>query len=259
MNPYNNQQPPPPHRLHQPEGNNNGMESNFPQHTQAPLPYPGYPTYNLPNLNYSPSNPPFDQPYPRTHPTHQYPPNTSPPYDRYPYAPNIPSRHGPSLQTPGPRRRESENERHGMGSVPAGSRPAPEAPEPRMGQYMAYNQQSPYEWPIPGSSQRDRQPRSKPPNEQGADSNDLRETVPSRPGSPTKPIPLKTEIDDDEDEEKMDHRKRKRNRTIRSCVPCHNHKRKVRFGSAILALNETRVDPSATGNDLVDGVRRSAW
>ncbi|WVQ80822.1 hypothetical protein IAT38_002929 [Cryptococcus sp. DSM 104549] len=27
-------------------------------------------------------------------------------------------------------------------------------------------------------------------------------------------------------EEKMDHRKRKRNRTIRSCVPCHNHKRK---------------------------------
>ncbi|ORX35799.1 fungal-specific transcription factor domain-domain-containing protein [Kockovaella imperatae] len=29
-----------------------------------------------------------------------------------------------------------------------------------------------------------------------------------------------------EEEEKMDHRKRKRNRTIRSCVPCHNHKRK---------------------------------
>lgn len=27
--------------------------------------------------------------------------------------------------------------------------------------------------------------------------------------------------------EKVDHRKRKRNRTIRSCVPCHNHKRKV--------------------------------
>ncbi|KGB74446.2 hypothetical protein CNBG_0284 [Cryptococcus deuterogattii R265] len=26
--------------------------------------------------------------------------------------------------------------------------------------------------------------------------------------------------------EKVDHRKRKRNRTIRSCVPCHNHKRK---------------------------------
>ncbi|OXC67489.1 hypothetical protein AYX13_03998 [Cryptococcus neoformans] len=27
-------------------------------------------------------------------------------------------------------------------------------------------------------------------------------------------------------DEKVDHRKRKRNRTIRSCVPCHNHKRK---------------------------------
>lgn len=30
-----------------------------------------------------------------------------------------------------------------------------------------------------------------------------------------------------ENEKEMDHRKRKRNRTIRSCVPCHNHKRKV--------------------------------
>lgn len=28
-------------------------------------------------------------------------------------------------------------------------------------------------------------------------------------------------------DENIDHRKRKRNRTIRSCVPCHNHKRKV--------------------------------
>ena len=32
--------------------------------------------------------------------------------------------------------------------------------------------------------------------------------------------------DKDGKEEKVDHRKRKRNRTIRSCVPCHNHKRK---------------------------------
>ncbi|WVQ99584.1 hypothetical protein IAU59_006720 [Kwoniella sp. CBS 9459] len=31
---------------------------------------------------------------------------------------------------------------------------------------------------------------------------------------------------DDDTDEKIDHRKRKRNRTIRSCVPCHNHKRK---------------------------------
>jgi hypothetical protein len=42
----------------------------------------------------------------------------------------------------------------------------------------------------------------------------------------------KTDEGDEEDKskpeakEKVDHRKRKRNRTIRSCVPCHNHKRK---------------------------------
>jgi len=42
---------------------------------------------------------------------------------------------------------------------------------------------------------------------------------------------MKVEPEDDDgmdvDDSKMDHRKRKRNRTIRSCVPCHNHKRKV--------------------------------
>lgn len=37
----------------------------------------------------------------------------------------------------------------------------------------------------------------------------------------------KTSPEDDDGEDKVDHRKRKRNRTIRSCVPCHNHKRKV--------------------------------
>jgi hypothetical protein len=30
-----------------------------------------------------------------------------------------------------------------------------------------------------------------------------------------------------DEEEKMDHRKRKRNRTIQSCLPCHQNKRKV--------------------------------
>jgi hypothetical protein len=40
--------------------------------------------------------------------------------------------------------------------------------------------------------------------------------------------PMKVEPGEDvDDEDKLDHRKRKRNRTIRSCVPCHNHKRKV--------------------------------
>ncbi len=50
----------------------------------------------------------------------------------------------------------------------------------------------------------------------------------SEPSRPTtadgKERDVKVEV---EDEEKIDHRKRKRNRTIRSCVPCHNHKRKV--------------------------------
>lgn len=38
-------------------------------------------------------------------------------------------------------------------------------------------------------------------------------------------VPKMEPVDDGDD--KLDHRKRKRNRTIRSCVPCHNHKRKV--------------------------------
>lgn len=61
----------------------------------------------------------------------------------------------------------------------------------------------------------------------------------SRPGTAEgstgllSPVQVKAERDagdtaaDAEGGEKVDHRKRKRNRTIRSCVPCHNHKRKV--------------------------------
>ena len=44
------------------------------------------------------------------------------------------------------------------------------------------------------------------------------------------PSTIKNEPEDEDMEGydiKTDHRKRKRNRTIRSCVPCHNHKRKV--------------------------------
>lgn len=59
-------------------------------------------------------------------------------------------------------------------------------------------------------------------------------------------------------ENKPDHRKRKRNRTIRSCVPCHNHKRKVsgetfqsrRWNHFCLCIELTCI--SATGNVLVD-------
>ena len=61
-----------------------------------------------------------------------------------------------------------------------------------------------------------------------------RDDTSSRPASshrtPMPPYRLampKVEPADEDDDDKMDHRKRKRNRTIRSCVPCHNHKRKV--------------------------------
>ncbi|BEJ13037.1 hypothetical protein CspHIS471_0302110 [Cutaneotrichosporon sp. HIS471] len=64
-----------------------------------------------------------------------------------------------------------------------------------------------------------------------------REPNGSRPntsdGQLLSPIQVKSERDEvappvpaEEPEPKVDHRKRKRNRTIRSCVPCHNHKRK---------------------------------
>ena len=38
---------------------------------------------------------------------------------------------------------------------------------------------------------------------------------------------VKTEVAEDDADVKMDHRKRKRNRTIQSCLPCHQNKRKV--------------------------------
>ena len=52
-----------------------------------------------------------------------------------------------------------------------------------------------------------------------------------------------------EEEEKIDHRKRKRNRTIRSCVPCHNHKRKVR-----MTRREALANVSVIESDLAGGV-----
>lgn len=54
---------------------------------------------------------------------------------------------------------------------------------------------------------------------------------------PTNGQPVVAQPQQPEDgENKPDHRKRKRNRTIRSCVPCHNHKRKVSGGSFGLAV-----------------------
>ncbi|KAK4683649.1 hypothetical protein P7C73_g6585, partial [Tremellales sp. Uapishka_1] len=52
---------------------------------------------------------------------------------------------------------------------------------------------------------------------------------------------VKEELVEMEPGEKVDHRKRKRNRTIRSCVPCHNHKRK--------STDESSDDPSVVEVD----------
>jgi hypothetical protein len=66
-------------------------------------------------------------------------------------------------------------------------------------------------------------------------------------------VKIEPAMEEEEDEEKLDHRKRKRNRTIRSCVPCHNHKRKVShlFYFTLVA----GADDSVIENDLVDDVR----
>jgi hypothetical protein len=130
-----------------------------------------------------------------------------------------------------------------------------------MGQYMAYNQNTqPYEWPpVPGSTaaaggretnkgaDSRRSTVSRTTDDEavagaGQGGNDpTSDKAGSRSNSPKDTLsdfrmtqqrqPLggfdKVLEEEDEGEEKMDHRKRKRNRTIRSCVPCHNHKRKV--------------------------------
>ncbi|RSH86499.1 uncharacterized protein EHS24_004756 [Apiotrichum porosum] len=82
---------------------------------------------------------------------------------------------------------------------------------------------------------------------------------------------VKTEAEDggvDNDDDKVDHRKRKRNRTIRSCVPCHNHKRKCDrkrpcgrctalglTGSCVYEVDEAR-DPNDPDVIETDRLRR---
>ena len=134
--------------------------------------------------------------------------------------------------------------------------------EPRMGQYMGVSQTQPsFTWhqPLVTSTQPPLEPGmrsrtstiSRTTDDEGAigkgpsgTGTGTSEGAVSRTSSPhpmrelaTTPIPqsqsnTKVEKRTEEtseivEEEKMDHRKRKRNRTIRSCVPCHNHKRKV--------------------------------
>lgn len=124
-----------------------------------------------------------------------------------------------------------------MGNMPLMPLPS----EPRMGHYSNY--QAPYpaydQWqqpsqPPPQMEQQSRVPSSR----RSTISNPSDHERTSRPSTSdakskareavVKIEPTPQEDDEDEADEKMDHRKRKRNRTIRSCVPCHNHKRKVR-------------------------------
>jgi len=127
---------------------------------------------------------------------------------------------------------------------PMGARPLPMIPsEPRMGHYSNYqtypqpqqqHQHQGYDQWHPGQNQNQGQGQG---NEQISQSR--RSTISNASdhniSRPTTSDALKVKdmvkiepaMEEEEDEEKLDHRKRKRNRTIRSCVPCHNHKRKV--------------------------------
>ena len=145
--------------------------------------------------------------------------------------------------------------------------------EPRMGHYSNY--QHPYPPPSTAYDPGQWQPPPPPPfdpnqsqqqqQHQGGQPSSRRSTIsnpsdherPSRPSTSdakntmtpiVKVEPIPQEDDEDEKEEKMDHRKRKRNRTIRSCVPCHNHKRKVRtinISGVIRRLADITVRPEA--------------
>lgn len=303
----------PPHR--------HGMDSNYPQHTQAPLPHhyasSSFNSFGMPASSFSASDaapygsssgyhprasfhPPQALPLPSQY-SQRLPPQrgTSPPgYDRFAGYPGPVSQGGPpyiSVSSPDVRKTEIIPE-IGDRQRPAHSQPQPDPSisrprtmenEPRMGQYMSYNHNQPhtatYGWPaIPQPSGPDVQNDGRGPA--GSRRSTLSRTtddeaVPggfsgteptseagaSRPTSPVKPTQtqkLKASApkvqkveeveEEDADEEKIDHRKRKRNRTIRSCVPCHNHKRKV---SPVATL----ADASVIGKGLAEDVPLWAW
>jgi len=129
---------------------------------------------------------------------------------------------------------------------PMGARPLPMAPipsEPRMGHYSNYQtypqppqqqQHQGYDQWHPGQNHQQGQNDQISQSRRSTISNPSDHNM-SRP-STSEAVKVKDMVkiepptlDEDDDEEKLDHRKRKRNRTIRSCVPCHNHKRKVCF------------------------------
>ena len=253
---HQQQQPPSISRLHPiPEGQiglsgGRRLDSNYPQHPQSHLP-PNYPTNNypgfaLPALNFSSTSSPYNGPA-YLH-RQSYPPSSSPPaYDRYnSYNPGtgLPS-NGPfiNVSSPAPPRRRESLPSEGRVPPPART-DAPVETEPRMGQYMSYPQQpsqQTYEWSsLPAATSDNRGPlgsrRSTVSDHEGnagtgPSGTEAPSEAGSRPNSPRKApvfVPKVERLDEDDGEdEKIDHRKRKRNRTIRSCVPCHNHKRKV--------------------------------
>lgn len=121
---------------------------------------------------------------------------------------------------------------------------APIPSEPRMGHYsnyqtypqhqpqhQGYDQWHPNQGPGPGQGQgqgneqisQSRRSTISNPSEHNISRPSTSEAVKVKDMVKIEP----TTLDEDEDDEKLDHRKRKRNRTIRSCVPCHNHKRKA--------------------------------
>ena len=159
--------------------------------------------------------------------------------------------------------RSGRGEPMGSRPLPMVHLPGPQVPsEPRMGHYSNYStypQPQPQQYdqwqpqqgqePIPSSSRRSTI----------SNPSDHERINPSRPTTSEAPrvqdmAMVKTEpAQEEDDDEKMDHRKRKRNRTIRSCVPCHNHKRKV---GQVLGC---KAYYSVIGKDLVDDVPLLAW
>jgi len=123
---------------------------------------------------------------------------------------------------------------------PMGARPLSMIPsEPRMGHYSNYptypqSQQlhQGYDQWQPGQNQGPQQGNEQISQSRRSTLSNASEHNVSRPTTSDAVkvkdmVKIEPAMDEEEDEEKLDHRKRKRNRTIRSCVPCHNHKRKV--------------------------------
>lgn len=143
--------------------------------------------------------------------------------------------------------------------------------EPRMGHYSNYQQYPPTfeQWQQPQGmpAQTQAEPNRNPSSRRSTISNPSDHERSSRPSTSdnktkagkdlVKIEPSPQEEDEDEADEKIDHRKRKRNRTIRSCVPCHNHKRKA---SLARSRGVTSADDcSVIASVHVGDVRHWVW